>query len=547
MRLQGQDEENEVPRKAETKKAMKLPHAPASASTGTTQTPLWESDIWVRGLVESAVDAVVVIGEEGEVIYLNPAAQRMFGYVSEEVIGNNISMLMPQPHRDRHDDYIKKYLSTGQRKVIGIGREVMGRRRSGEQFPLHLSVSEVRVHGQRIFTGIIRNISDEKRASLEQQRLLAELQLRNKTITCLYSVSEVIRASETESDLFNGVARLIRPACYRPEITRARLTFDGQPYMETACDTTPWLFGADIVVGGRKRGRIELIYLSAFDASERSSFLHQDQHLIEAIAHTLGETIERREAEAQVIQASKLASIGELAAGVGHEINNPINGIINCADILLDSLEAGCKDHQFAELVRSEADRIAAIVKSLLAFSRQDREQHSLARLSDIVQSVLSLSGKRIEKSHIILILDVPETLPKVKCRSEQMQQVLMNLIINAIHTLDERYPAAHEDKRLNIVAKTVTLRDRPFLRLTVEDFGAGVAPENMERIFDPFFTTKGRDRGTGLGLSVSDGIVKDHGGLISVESEVLGFTRFHVDLPLDNEWELEHELVSGD
>jgi signal transduction histidine kinase len=108
-----------------------------------------------------------------------------------------------------------------------------------------------------------------------------------------------------------------------------------------------------------------------------------------------------------------------------------------------------------------------------------------------------------------------------------------MNLLINSLHALDERYPDADPDKILSLSAMIIDYKGKPYLRLTVEDHGCGIAPENMERMFDPFFTTKGRDKGTGLGLSVSDGIVKDHGGMISVQSEVDRVTRFHVDLPL--------------
>jgi signal transduction histidine kinase len=259
--------------------------------------------------------------------------------------------------------------------------------------------------------------------------------------------------------------------------------------------------------------------------------------LITAIAAALAEMVERRDAESKVIQASKLASIGELAAGVGHEINNPLNGIINCADILIQVLADRPKDRQFAELIRSESERIARIVQNLLTFSRQDRESHSPARLLDIVDAVLSLSRKKIAKSHVRLNVEVSEDLPRVKCRSEQMQQVLMNLIINALHALDEKYPGVDADKVLHITAKQQQVDALPWLRLTVEDHGCGIAPIHMDRLFDPFFTTKSREVGTGLGLSVSDGIVKDHGGRITVESEFGKFARFHVELPLDNGW----------
>src|SRR5690606_5244780 len=113
------------------------------------------------------------------------------------------------------------------------------------------------------------------------------------------------------------------------------------------------------------------------------------------------------------------------------------------------------------------------------------------------------------------------------------LQQVLMNLIINSLHALDEKYPQADPDKVLEIHAHPIDFAGRPFLRLTVADRGCGIKPAHVERLFDPFFTTKGRDKGTGLGLSVSDGIVREHGGQIAIESEEGRYARFHVDLPL--------------
>jgi signal transduction histidine kinase len=235
-----------------------------------------------------------------------------------------------------------------------------------------------------------------------------------------------------------------------------------------------------------------------------------------------------------VIQASKLASIGEFAAGVAHEINNPVNGIMNCADIVKRELPEDHPKRQFAELIRSEAERIAAIVRNLLAFARQEEREHfQPAHLSDIVETVLSLTRKKIAKSNVHLEVEVPEDLPEVPCRSEQLQQVLMNLIINALHALDERYRGMNPDKILRISAEPTEYDDTAYLRLTVEDHGVGIADHHRERLFDPFFTTKGRDVGTGLGLSISNAIVRDHGGHITVESELGRYARFHVDLPL--------------
>lgn len=493
----------------------------------------WDNDAWFRGLVESAVDGILTIDTLGIIQHVNAAAMRMFGYRRDEFVGNNITMIMPEMYARHHDDYLRHYLKTGEQRIIGIGREVEGRRKDGVTIPVYLSVSEVTIADERFYSGMLRDISVEYEARKEQERLLGELKERNKKITCLYSVGEVIRGQSVEQDIFRAVAQLIRPACSYPERTRTRIVFDGHVYEELAVSNTPWSFSAPIVVGGRERGKLELVYREAIDPKIPGTLTKEDCTMIEAIARTLGEAMERREAEAKVIQASKLASIGELAAGVGHEINNPINGVINCADIMLENMSPSSPDRRFAELIRSEAERVATIVKKLLTFSRQQQETYSHASIAEVLDSVLSLSAKKIEKSLIELRLEIPDSLPRLRCRSEQLQQVFMNLIINAIHALDERYPDGSPNKTLTIAIEPVALDEREFLRIVVADLGVGMTDVTRSRLFDPFFTTKGRDKGTGLGLSVSDGIVKDHGGFFEVESVLGEYARFYVYLPV--------------
>jgi PAS domain S-box-containing protein len=495
--------------------------------------------MWTHAVVESAVDGIITIDEYGIIEHFNPAAERMFGYATDEIVGKNVSILMPEPHQHTHDEHLARYRNTEERHIIGTIRELDGRHKSGRMFPFEISVSEVWLGNRRVFTAILHDITARRRTQEEKDRLIRDLDKRKREITCLYRVGEIIRSGTGVAEICAGVASEIRTAFLQPDMIGSRIRFDGETYECGSYLETPWRLTADIVVAGRNRGTVEIVYRERPQDLGDGPFLPQEQELIRAIAAALKETVERRDAESKVIQASKLASIGELAAGVGHEINNPLNGIINCADILIQALHERPKDRQFAELIRSESERITRIVQNLLTFSRQDRESHSPARLHDIVEAVLSLSRKKISKSFVHLRVDVSEDLPKMKCRSEQLQQVLMNLLINALHALDEKFPGPHPNKVLEIVARQAEMNGRPALRLTVSDNGCGIAPAHMDRLFDPFFTTKSRDVGTGLGLSVSDGIVKDHGGRITVESEHGQFARFHVDLPLDNGWSM--------
>lgn len=211
---------------------------------------------------------------------------------------------------------------------------------------------------------------------------------------------------------------------------------------------------------------------------------------------------------------------------------------MNYAQLLLDEAAPGSRTAEFAREILHETERVANIVRNLLRFSRKDSEHHSPARMTDLVESTLSLIRTVIRHDQITLTATIPD-LPDLKCRSQQIQQVLMNLMTNARDALNERYPGHHPDKVLSISAGLFEKEGRRWIRLTVEDHGTGIPPEVRARMFDPFFTTKGRDQGTGLGLSISLTIVRDHHGELTVESEPNRFTRMHVDLPVDNGWKV--------
>jgi len=253
-----------------------------------------------------------------------------------------------------------------------------------------------------------------------------------------------------------------------------------------------------------------------------------------------------RKLEEQLMQSQRMESIGTLAGGVAHEINNPINGIMNYAQMILDGMEKGNPAEELAREILHETQRIAQIVRNLLTFARQEKQSHSPAQLSDIVSSVLSLIQAVMRHDQITLEVVIPEGLPKIKCRSQQIQQVLMNLLTNARDSLNERYPDYSPEKRLRVVAELISKQGRRFIRTTVEDNGIGIPVEIRERIFDPFFTTKPKETGTGLGLSISYGIVRDHGGELIVESEPGRYARFHMDLCLDNGWTLSEKQGNG-
>ena len=241
---------------------------------------------------------------------------------------------------------------------------------------------------------------------------------------------------------------------------------------------------------------------------------------------------EKEQMQQQLFQSSKLASVGELSAGVAHEINNPLNGIINFAQLLKDEpVERSAFERQMIDGIIDEGGRIARIVRGLLTFARRDEHDLTSVRLKDVVDTSVALFGRQLEKDGVRVEMDVPADLPLVEADASRLRQVVVNMISNAHHALRA---APGPDKLFRISARAVSARGGgEALRLEFYDNGPGIRREDLEKVFDPFFTTRRDTGGTGLGLSISFGIVRDHGGHISVESEPGCFTRFTVELPV--------------
>jgi PAS domain S-box-containing protein len=251
--------------------------------------------------------------------------------------------------------------------------------------------------------------------------------------------------------------------------------------------------------------------------------------------------VEKQELQEQLFRSKKLAAVGELAAGVAHEVNNPLTGIINYAELIKDETEKDSENYRFLDGIIKESERIADITDSLLTFARQDEQTHSPAQINGILDSALLLMTPQFTKDGITLIRDCEE-LPAIKVRSNQIEQVFINLISNAQHALNARYGGYDEGKILKISTKKIIIDSKDYIQIVVCDTGVGIAPEFIDRIFDPFFTTR-RGEGTGLGLSISYGIIADHHGKISVESEPGQATTFTIDLPINNGLRLDQEV----
>lgn len=238
-------------------------------------------------------------------------------------------------------------------------------------------------------------------------------------------------------------------------------------------------------------------------------------------------------AHRKLLQADRLASLGQLAASVAHEINNPISGVLNLSTLLERLMAKGefpagreADFRKYLSQISTETARVGRIVTDLLAFSRRSKPQRVPADLKKLVCSTLGLVSHKLKLINAEVVLDLQEDLPLVECDPSQIQQVILNLILNGAQAMQPKGGG-------KLTIRTGLLSDRENVELYVADTGEGIAPENLSKIFDPFFTTQAEGKGVGLGLAVLYGIVKAHDGEVEVDSRRNEGTSFSVTLPL--------------
>lgn len=365
-----------------------------------------------QNILDHAVNAVVTIDQQGVVQEFNRAAERIFGWKSSEVIGLNVSALMPSPDREQHDDYLRRYVSGGPPRIIGAGREVLALRRDGTVFPLFLGVSETREpDGSRLFTAVCQDLTERKLAEQALRRAHRELQ----------------------------------------------------------------------------------------DANDR---------LLEE--------------QAKQLRAEKLSSIGLLASGMAHEINNPLMGIISCVKALREGSINTERREDYFEAVRDGLERIQMTVRSLLDYARQRPPSPEAIAPIELIDACLRLLSPAIRKKDLQITTRVHDPALILFADRSQLMQALANLMLNAIYALA---PRGH------IVVSAERIGER--IALSVADDGPGIEPEVLHKVCDPFFTTKPIGEGTGLGLAVTLGIARAHKGDLEIKSTVGQGTEVVLWLPV--------------
>ena len=390
---------------------------------------IFAQEAHLRSILETVPDAMIVIDERGYILSFSAAAERMFGFVEDEVLGENVSILMPSPDRERHDGYLERYIRTGERRIIGIGRVLTARHRDGATFPIELSVGEARIADDRVFTGFIRDLTERQQAELrvhDLQSVLAHVQRVSEMGTLATSLAHELNQPLT------AIAN----------------------YVEAARD-----------------------------------MLEQNAANIAALQRLLDQEI---------------AKGGDIMPGAAELLETNAETITILREALSDSA---------AQSVR--AGQIVRRLRDFIARGESERRIESLHRLVTEA-SALALVGAGDQALEVDVRLD--PRADHVLVDRIQIQQVLLNLIRNAIEAMEERL-----DPRLLIYSEKEA---GGFVRITVADSGPGLDPEVAERLFEPFRSTK--ESGMGLGLSISATIISAHGGRIWAEPSKLGGTAFH-------------------
>jgi two-component system sensor histidine kinase ChiS len=498
---------------------------PGERSFGVVEGLSRESEARIQAILETAIDGIITIDDHGIIESANPAVQRLFGYPPAELIGRNISMLMPSPHRERHDEYIARFLRTGEARVIGTGREVEGLRRDGTTFPLDLALSEVRSSEQRRFTGIIRDITERKQAEAalreSQARIQAILETAIDGIITIDDRGIIESANPAVQRLFGyPPAELIgrNISMLMPSPHRERHDEYIARFLRTG---EARVIGTGREVEGLRRDGTTFpldLALSEVRSSEQRRF-----------TGIIRDITERKQAEAALLRADALKD--EFLANTSHELRTPLNGIIGIGQSMLDGATGLLTDEQRRNLamVVASGRRLTSLVNDLLDFSKLRHETIDLrCRPTDphaLTELVLTVSRALVGRQPLRLFNRISPDVPLVEVDEDRIQQILFNLIGNAIKFTPS-----------GVVEISASAADG-WLHTTVSDTGIGIDHSQFAEIFKLFSQGDGsaarEQGGTGLGLAITKQLVELHGGTINVDSEVGIGSKFTFSLPL--------------
>ncbi|MCP3905858.1 MAG: PAS domain S-box protein [Planctomycetes bacterium] len=535
-----------------------------------------ESALELRAILASTLDPVITIDTQGIIRVASNSTQRVFGWAPEELVGRNVNVLMPEPHRSMHDGYLDNYRRTRLTSILGRTREFMAVTRDGTEFPIELSVSKVDLpeQSETYFTAVVHDISDRQRAERES-RLLQDLTIAVGQAEDLETaMSAALQAVCDATGWDYGEAWLPDPegqALYNTPVWHAKgerldlfqaltqgTTFkygEGLPGRVWASRRPEWLDDVaqeDLFVRAEKAAHAglragvavpvlagsEVAAVMAFFMRERAPESERLTHLVASAASLLGPVIQRKRAEEELDQyrqhleelvdersaeleathgqlrtADRLASIGTLAAGLGHDMNNVLLPVRSRLDALeAETLPREVREH--VDEIRKATSYLAQLASGLHDLALDPEGANEAIDTTDLQRwwpRVAPLLARSLPR-HVELTSTWPDRLPPVAVPPHRLTQAVLNLLVNAGEAIGDA-------GQVCVWAEHHGHNDH--VRVGVTDDGEGMTAEVRERALDPFFTTKKRGLGTGLGLSLVRGVALSAGGSVDIESEL--------------------------
>lgn len=530
---------------------------------------LADSEARNRAILQTASVGIVIVDAAGRIVQINARAEELFGFRREELLGQTVEVLLPEPIRAGHVAHRAAYLADPRVRQMGPGRDLVARRKDGSIFPVEIGLSFADTDGGRLVIAFISDITERKRAERRLRtgfavtQVLAEgLPLADVTPRLLSALCECLGWEFGELWRVDSGANVLRwEGCWHSpalesgaftalsrELTFApgvgipgRVWTSGQPvWVPEITEEACFLRAAAARRVGIRAAcafpirRLDRVTAVAVFFSRET--LQPDADLLDLVgdvATRIGLYIEYRRAQEDferqremLHQQEKLAALGTLAAGLAHEVNNPMAVIASRVEcMLMEAGEQGLSETARGDLqvIGKHADRVARITQGLLSLSRHQVWQLSPVDLNSIVEEALLLMEKQLARERVALERDLAPGLPAVLGSASHLEQVILNLLTNAREAMPE-------GGRLRVA----TRREGGAVEVEVTDAGKGIPAEHLSKVFDPFFTTK--EKGTGLGLSISYGIVRDHGGNLTVRSREGEGSTFLVSLPVAGE-----------
>jgi PAS domain S-box-containing protein len=481
---------------------------------------LREAEERMRSIVDHVIDGIITIDELGAVESYNPAAEKLFGYTASEVVGKNVKMLMPEPFHGEHDSYLANYQRSGEAKIIGIGREVVGRRKDGSTFPMDLAVSAFHLGQRRYFTGIVRNISERKRAEAELRLLNDVVEQSTQPFAMTDLEGRILRANGaferltgyTEQELKFLTYQQLTPERWhdmeRKLVAHTLTTGQAARFEKEYQKKDGSLIPIEVVMDVRRTESGEPQFFCKFvtDISERNQ-----------AASELRKT-------SQDLVRSNL-DLEQFAYVASHDLQEPLRAVSGCVQVLKKRYQ-GQLDGRADELIAHTVDgasRMQTLIDDLLSYSRVGTKGKAFepSDCNAILGQALANLETSIGEAGAVVTHD---QLPVVRADGAQLTQLFQNLISNAIKFRSQQPPTIHVGVQ----------REEGHWAFSVKDNGIGMQPEYFERIFVIFqrLHTRTEYPGTGIGLAICKKIVERHGGRIVVESEPGQGSTFSFTIP---------------